>query len=959
MEDSMASVNATTPSSLDDDIKLCVVDTITTTRTKALPGHCRRSSSNNSSTCSLLHPDSIVLQTAETSTHAAAESKHRPSARTDDSTSTLWNEDDEEEGDSVCEEKILPLQGVAAPTTIVSIEESHSKDNATTSGNLATTALTRSPASSVSMGDLHISSRLEKYGIVQRNRSQSDDTLMTQIGTAPLAVQMAVEEVHRWLFVEGGHFEDVQALMTQYSMYVRNEFGIPIDRLYYGGVGLHPKLTAYLWRWEPNDFEHREMPQEIFERRNELFSPDEPFCVLEQGRSEFVRILDTDSYIPPDTEKWFRSGGYKDYFALPDIHRGLFKGGLAWSTKREIGFSEDDLLFFRLTHPALTTVMRLHTNDLVLKTLTERMEKEIEDRTNELAMTNSKLTQANSQISEQSAKQLEHFASMSHEIRTPLNCILGLSSLLVDSDDMSESHTESIKMIHESADLLAGVVNDVLDYAKLESGHFEIDIQPVDLQSVLDTVVFSISNKSRENAVKVRTSYSGFLPRTINTDSRRLQQILYNLLGNATKFSLNGSNVDFSVGITRTSKGSVLRMSVKDYGKGIDTSDFESIFRPFSQASKETQTLYGGTGLGLSITQKLVHNLRGTITVQSEVGKYAEFVVNLPYDGEIVDLATYRQKMKDTMIVILDEAEGVLSSYSMEDEFMTLPREVTEEAGLNVKRCSSWSDLKGKLDKGHSPCKHAFLVQPHLLPPSGINEIHDKLGEENCSWFTPGPTKSSEAGSQKSFSGILPSVLLKRIDETVNNRPASPDQKKWGQQEPLSPLSPNQHSALLSDSFIREIASPKRQVTPTAAKIASINKKASQSLKSASCVENSLKVLYAEDNIVNQKVFERILKRLGVTDITIVDNGLKAVEHCEITDYDVVFLDMQMPIMDGLEACEKIVARNPKESVIFVTAHALEDFKEKAKAAGANHFISKPFNLHKIKTIIESIGRED
>jgi signal transduction histidine kinase len=327
---------------------------------------------------------------------------------------------------------------------------------------------------------------------------------------------------------------------------------------------LHPKLTAYLWRWEPDNFELREMPQEVFERRNESFSPDEPFCMLEQGRVEFVRIRDTDTYIPPDTERWFRACRYRDYFALPDIHRGDFKGGLSWSTKHPKGFSEDDIQFFCLTLPALTTVMRVHTNDLVLKTLTDRMEKEIEDRTAELAATNHELEQANAQISEQVSKQLEHFASMSHEIRTPLNCILGLPSLLVDSDDMSESHKDSIKMIHGSADLLAGVVNDVLDYAKLESGHFEIDIHPIDLQTTLDTVVHSISNKSKEKDVRIRTSYSGLLPRIIDTDGRRLQQVLYNLLGNATKFSRDGSNVDFSVGIKQDPTGNKLQLTVKD-----------------------------------------------------------------------------------------------------------------------------------------------------------------------------------------------------------------------------------------------------------------------------------------------------------------------------------------------------------------------------------------------------------
>lgn len=534
-------------------------------------------------------------------------------------------------------------------------------------------------SSSVSRGEEMISSRMKKYGLVnihemkrkqQRrrlNRSNSHRSglkhnnssvssgltegtnetsgtegvfdIPTKIRTAPLHVQMAVEEIHRWLFTEGGHFEDVKTLMTQYSIYVREHFGIPLDRMFCGGIGLHPKLTAYIWQWEVDEeFVFKEIPTHIFETRNEIFSPDEPFCVLEQGRADHIRIRDTDSYIPPDTSKWFRAGKYKDYFALPDIHKGVSKGGLAWSTKCPNGFCDDDIQFFRMTHAALTTIMRLHTNDLVLNTLTDRMESEIKDRTNELAITNRKLEEANQEISCHASKQLEHFACMSHEIRTPLNCIVGLTTLLLESEDLNEELMDTIRMVYNSADLVQGVVNDVLDYAKIESGHFELDVRPNDLQTTLNSVVHSISNKVQDKNVEVRTSYCANLGPMMTTDSRRLQQILYNILGNAAKFSREGTTIDFKVQVVMAasdndSSGSnqhKIRFSVKDYGKGIEEKNFEKIFQPFSQASKETQTIYGGTGLGLSITKNLVARLGGTIAIKSEIDKFTEFIVDLP-----------------------------------------------------------------------------------------------------------------------------------------------------------------------------------------------------------------------------------------------------------------------------------------------------------------------------------------
>merc|ERR1719343_1866136 len=167
--------------------------------------------------------------------------------------------------------------------------------------------------------------------------------------------------------------------MTQYSLYVRDTFGIPLDRMFCGSVRMYPKPSAFIWKWEVDKaFGFSEMPSHIFERRSEIFGPDEPFCVLEEGRAEYIRIKDSDPYIPIDTEKWFRAGNYKDYFALPFIHQGISKGGFAWSTKALDGFRDDDIKFFRMIHAALSTVMRLHTNDMVLNMLSTKEKPEPE-----------------------------------------------------------------------------------------------------------------------------------------------------------------------------------------------------------------------------------------------------------------------------------------------------------------------------------------------------------------------------------------------------------------------------------------------------------------------------------------------------------------------------------------------------------------------------------------------------
>lgn len=898
---------------------------------------------------------------------------------------------------------------LAEDNTMINSNISGTCDHTEASNTLASTSQNSTHSNSATRGKEHISSRMKKYGLVnihemkrkrlQRRhscsasikecfensnqaesvtsglsddisgsgtssgRSSSVSDIPLKIRTAPLHVQMAVQEIHRWLFSEGGHFEDVQTLMTQYSLYVREHLGIPLDRMFCGGIGLHPKLTAYTWQWEAHsEFVFKELPSHIFERRNEIFSPDEPFCVLEQGRADHIRIRNSDSYIPPDTAKWFRGGKYKDYFALPDIHRGVSKGGLAWSTKCPDGFTDDDIQFFRMTHAALTTIMRLHTNDLVLNTLTDRMETEIKDRTDELAIANQKLEEANMEISRHASKQLEHFACMSHEIRTPLNCIVGLSSLLLESEDLNDDLLDNIQMVYNSADLVQGVVNDVLDYAKIESGHFELDIRPSDLQTTLNGVVHSISNKLQAKNVELRTSYCGKLGPMMTTDSRRLQQILYNILGNAAKFSREGTSIDFKVRVIEANSGDngnesidakhLIRFSIKDYGKGIEEENFEKIFQPFSQASKETQTIYGGTGLGLSITKNLVVRLGGTISIKSEIDKFTEFIVDLPYNEELVDGAKFKEKLLDTSIVILDPKERSTNALPLEEDyFVPFPTDVTQQYNLNVMRCLSWSELESKLGlKANIRDKYVFIAHEDIEERQGILNSEKLVKRERCTWFTFGsdsPLHQRRKHHFKTLTGIFPSALVEKISEGVA------DQQKIGSDSMSSYSSSGSFESLWSSSSVQdeieqeeeEDAQPARGCTHKRS-----NKKVAKKYP-----PRDLKILIAEDNVINQKVLDRTLKRLGVAEVTIVDNGKKAVDITKTTKFDCILMDMEMPIMGGLEACKLIVEQDKDAKVAFVTAHDIEDIREKADAAGAYGYITKPLKMNDIHEFLEKL----
>jgi hypothetical protein len=392
-------------------------------------------------------------------------------------------------------------------------------------------------------------------------------------GTENKKVRDIVDEIQRWLFVEGGNLRDVESLLTKYCKMCRS-LKIPLDQLCAAGMMMHPHTTACVWKWELGcEFSQNMVPPEAFEPP--AYNPDEPFAVLMEGRAmEYKMNADTEE-APPGCA-WFQEGGFQDYFALPLYHNGKFKGAMSWSTKSQQRFSEEHCEIFKRSLTALSTVLRLYANDLVIDKAMMRLEESVQSQTQKLETANANLEQANRLIIDQSQKQLKHFAMMSHEIRTPLNCIVGISNLMLDSCD-DEGMRESIEMITGSGDLLLAVVDDVLDYSKLAAGKVETRIEPTKLSLAVKTVETSIRIKAKSNELEFRTSMSPDLPEYIVTDGRRLQQILYNLLGNAIKFGSEGKFVDFTISVQRDAQGDFVKFAIKDYGNGIAPNEMQNM----------------------------------------------------------------------------------------------------------------------------------------------------------------------------------------------------------------------------------------------------------------------------------------------------------------------------------------------------------------------------------------------
>jgi hypothetical protein len=394
----------------------------------------------------------------------------------------------------------------------------------------------------------------------------------TQDGAKP--VRDVVDDIQRWLFLEGGNLRDVESLLTSYCELCR-KIGVPLDRLFVAGMMMHPHTSAYVWKWELGQtFNEHEVPPEAFQVPN--YNPNEPFAVLLEGRAMDYRMNSDTKEIPPGCD-WFTEGGYQDYYALPMYHNGKFKGALAWCTKCSRHFSNEHLEIFEKSLTALSTVLRLYSNDLVVDKAMYKLEEAVKSQTSKLAAANTSLEEANRKIIDQAQKQLRHFAMMSHEIRTPLNCIVGISNLMVDSCDDAEMK-ESIEMITGSGDLLLAIVDDVLDYSKLAAGEVVTRIGQTNLGRTIKAVQTSIGTKARMIGLELRTSFSLNLPEFIETDGRRLQQILYNLLGNAVKFGSKGEYVDFSIELVRDgTNNKYVKFAVKDYGKGIAPSEVAKV----------------------------------------------------------------------------------------------------------------------------------------------------------------------------------------------------------------------------------------------------------------------------------------------------------------------------------------------------------------------------------------------